>query len=414
MWKITQRLPYPIEHQHITPPLGTADDSALARSAAADDSPLTYALNLGWRIAHLYALADDFEAGVGDTLLPLHHSLAPGDQLELQLRAAAGDARRAEIPERAAALDALAPLALAAAESTEHREEFRSQLRCCHIAIDKELWARREADGKAYELGNGLSDTYNRIYRAYRDEAIDTEGEWRAVFAEQRIERLKTHLHDLQSRLDARGVTVVSDHLDAWRRRVEGDRRSGGFRVPSRAATRVLLRRQTTIWRQLLAGDKEPEAYLDRQQRARIRGELARMVWRRYLRFLPALAVVVGGLVVGGAYSSEIVAWYNDSPFTASATTLLASLTGALGITQASVGLTVRTRAREWTELLWNRALTKRVTDVTLLVDKLLPVRSSARVVEAGIEAGRRARARAAAVRKRNRGARRQGSPAAS
>ena len=64
----------------------------------AGDSPLTYALNLGWRIAHLYALTDDFDAPLEDTLLPLHHSLACDDQPELQVLAAASDARRAEIP----------------------------------------------------------------------------------------------------------------------------------------------------------------------------------------------------------------------------------------------------------------------------------------------------------------------------
>lgn len=370
-----------------------------ATATATHDSPLSYALNLGWRIAYLYALADDFDPPLDDTLLPLHHSLAPDDQLELQVLAAVGDARRAEIPACAEALDALVPLARAAAGSVEHCEEFRQQVRACHIAVDKELWARREADGKAYELGNGLSDTYNRICRAYRDPAIDMEREWQEVFDPQRIERLKTHLHDLQSRLDARAVTVVSDHLNAWRARVATMRETPGFKAPSRDDTRVFLRRQTTIWRQLLAGDKQPEGYLGREERARVRGELGKMVWRRYLPWFPAVVLAVAGLVTLAANLGNVTDWYQNNSAAKGMLTLGVSLAGALGITHASVGLTVRTRLREWTELLWGRALAKRVTAVTLLVDELLPDPTRSRLVEATVHVGHGAGARASALR---------------
>jgi len=58
---------------------------------------LTAAFQLGWRIAELYAQVTDPGEPSGDTLLPGHQSLEPEDQLELQLRAAAGAARRAGI-----------------------------------------------------------------------------------------------------------------------------------------------------------------------------------------------------------------------------------------------------------------------------------------------------------------------------
>jgi hypothetical protein len=258
------------------------------------------------------------------------------------------------------------------------------------------LWARSEAEGKAYELGNGLSDTYNRICRAYRDPRIDVAKEWRDVFDERRIERLKGHLHDLQSRLDPRAVTVVSDHLDAWQTRVT---HGGDFNAPAVAAVRLLLRRQTLIWRQLLAGDKEPEAFLDHTQRATVRNELARMVWKRYLPWVPVLGAVVAVLLLAAANLGELSRWYRQNP--AGTATLLASVAGALGITQASVGLSVRTRLRDWTELLWNRALAKRVTDVTLIVDQLLPVSKRPRVVQAAVHAGQRAGATTSRARGR-------------
>ena len=116
------------------------------------------------------------------------------------------------------------------------------------------LWARSESEAKAYELGNGLSDTYNRICRAYSDQKIDVAEEWQKVFDGERIQRLKNHLQDIQSRLDRRAVTVVSDHLDAWHTRVSV---CEDFTTPTLASVRRLLRRQTIMWRQLLAGDKD-------------------------------------------------------------------------------------------------------------------------------------------------------------
>src|SRR5438445_10574890 len=101
---------------------------------------------------------------------------------------------------------------------------------------------------------------------------MDLYAECQAVFSEPRIRRLKECLHDLQSRLDPRAVTVVSDQLDAWQARVS----QTPVTPPAEGAVRRLLRRQTIVWRQLLVGDKKPEAFLDRQQRAGLRKELAR------------------------------------------------------------------------------------------------------------------------------------------
>ena len=70
---------------------------------------------------------------------------------------------------------------------------------------------------------------------------------------------------------------------------------------------------------------------------------------------------------------TDLSHWYEHNFATTGAATLLASLAGAIGITLASVGLTVRTRMSQWTELLWNRAIASRVTAATLTVDELLP-----------------------------------------
>jgi hypothetical protein len=155
------------------------------------------------------------------------------------------------------------------------------------------------------------------------------------------------------------------------------------------------LRRQTIIWRQLLVGDKRPEAFLDRHQRATLGRELTKLAWKRYLPCVPALAVLVGLLLLAVANFSHLSHWYQHNLAATGAATLLASVAGALGITMASVGFTVRTRMSEWTELLWSRAVAKRVTEVTLCVDDLLAPLPRHPVVRTARRAGQRTSAKA-------------------
>ena len=322
------------------------------------DAPLTAALLLGWRVAELYALVDDTGAPASDTLLPAHGSLEPADQLELQLRAAAGVAARAGVTSKGASLEELVRQARGATATPQAAEAFRTHLRRCHIEVQKDLWALDESAGKAYELGGGLSDTYGRICRAYRRDAEDTLATWEDVFLAARVERLKKLLDDLQSRLNAAGVAVVRAQLDAWCAGVAA--RLGADRLPPEQRVREGLRRQTVIWRQLLTGDKAPEAYLDRQARAALHDDLRALVWRRYRGWALALAAVV------------VAAWLARHHLAGPGSAALAAAT-ALGLTKASVLLSVRGRLDQWSRLLWDRALAQKIVEVTLTLDSVLP-----------------------------------------
>jgi hypothetical protein len=323
----------------------------------APDAPLAAALLLGWRVAELYALVDDTGEPVGDTLLPAHESLEPADQLELQLRAASGDAARAGVTSQGASLETLVDAARAAASSPAAAEAFRGRLRRGHIEVQKDLWARDEALGKAYELGNGLSDTYGRVCRAYRD-ADDALAIWQDVFLPDRVERLKRLLDDLQSRLNASGVAVVRAQLEAWSAGVAARLRAGA--LPPEQRVREGLRRQTVIWRQLLTGDKAPEAYLDRQARAALHDDLRALIWRRYRRWAVVLAAAILALLLARPYLDH-------------AAPAIVAAAGALGLTKASVLLTLRGRLDQWSRLLWERALAQSVVDATLTLDSVLP-----------------------------------------
>jgi hypothetical protein len=351
------------------------------------DGPLAAAVLLGWRVAELYALVDDTGTPASDTLLPAHGSLEPADQLELQLRAACGDARRAGVTSKGAALDQLVERARAAPVSAAAADAFRAQLRSCHIEIQKDLWALDESAGKAYELGNGLADTHGRICRAYRRDGEEPATAWQQVFLPVRIERLKKLLDDLQSRLNASGVAVVRAQLGAWCEGVQSRLRSG--EAPSEERVREGLRRQTIIWRQLLAGDKEPEAYLDRHARAALRDDLRHLIWRRSRRW----AIVLGAVFFALAMAVPHLRWLYHSDFVQNGLgPALVAVSGAVGITKASVLFTVRGRLDQWSQLLWNRALAQKVVEATLTLDAVLP--PSARERRIGASVPKRARAR--------------------
>jgi hypothetical protein len=347
---------------------GAGEASEATTTLAAPEVSPTAALQLGWRVAELYAQVNDPGEPSNDTLLPAHQSLEAEDQLELQLRAAAGDARRAGIPSKARALEQLVRSARRAPDSAEAAEAFRTEVRDCHVELSKELWAHDEAGGRAYELGNGMSDTYNRICRSYLVADEEPRTAWVGMFASDRVERLKKLLDDLQSRLNPAGVAVVRHHLDVWRDNVPDRIEADG--PPPLEKVRQGLRRQTIIWRQLLAGDKEPEAYLSSDARAELRGDLRELVWSRCRRWILPAAGILFLLVF---FLPQVIAWYERSVLETGIASALVAVAGAVGLTKASMLATVRTRAKQWSELLWNRAVAKKVSDMTLVLDSVLP-----------------------------------------
>jgi hypothetical protein len=352
----------------------------MTTSPTSPDTALAAAVLLGWRVAELYALIDDTGTPAKDTLLPAHASLDPADQLELQLRAAAGNAQRAGVTSKGASLQELVDRARAAPSSPAAAEAFRARLRCCHIEVQKDLWALDESAGKAYELGNGLSDTYGRLCRAYRRDEEDEAATWEEVFAPERIERLKKLLDDLQSRLNAGGVAVVRAQLETWSEQVPVRLKSGP--VPCERLVRDGVRRQTIIWRQLLAGDKEPEAFLDRAARGELRDELRRLIWRRYRHWLLPLSAALFTFVVAFPH---VVSLYEKGIVRPGLASALVAVTGALGITKASVLFTVRGRLDQWSALLWNRAVAQKVVDQTLTLDSVIPAAAVPRRLHVGV-----------------------------
>lgn len=337
-------------------------------------SEVAHAIDLGWRIAALHAISPATlspTTPLGAELLVNRDNLPAGDRMELEVKAIAGVAGRAGAALAPPALDALLALAADTDSSRSGEQAFRAQLARHHIDIQKKLWAANEPAGKAYELGNFLSDSWNRITRPSIHPG--PHAELSEIFDRDRVERIKLLLDDLQSRIDPVAAHVVSSHLDQWCDRVAGAKLAAG-RGPDADLTLAEnvkrlepVQRQTVIWRQMLSGDKEPEAWIGQAERAQVRDEFSKQVWGRYRRWwwLALLLAVAAGAI---GY------WYADDPDEARglATAALALL-GAFGVTRASMTAALKRGALNWSELMWNRALAAVICRKTSMLDELYP-----------------------------------------
>jgi hypothetical protein len=369
--------------------LGAASDEPTAfAKRRSTDQEIACAIDLGWRMAELYGLrACELPQDSSEDLLPARSRLPAGERLQLELLAAVGDATRVGAPideERLA--DLLKMAEKAGSAPSDNEEAFRSQLAAWHVELEKSLWAEHEARGKAYELGNSLSDTWNRVLRGLRPSAESDSSpesrviaELRAVFSEERKQRIRVLLDELQARIDPAAVRVVQRHLDEWCKRVkdrlpeDGQPPTAGFK-PSREGLEP-LRRQALIWRQLLSGDKEPEAYIGRGERTRLRGLLARRIWDDYMRrHWRRVLAVAGGVAAAAVFFVWLVSWYGAHKALATVVVgFVGSIAGAVGLTTASITAALRRSVKTWSELVWNTTLTEVIAEETIQVRDLLP-----------------------------------------
>lgn len=331
------------------------------------ESQISEAITLGWRIATLYSLrAEELPTAPPDNLLPMRRSLPAAERLALELRAAAGDAARLGVALEPAELDELLGLAMRSPAGAEHEAVFLERIRAWHVQLATMLWADHEATGKAYELGSSLADTSNRVIRELRGRRAPrakVSEELRCVFGHERVERMKRLLDDLQARIDPAAARIVKQHLEAWQEAV------GGRRL--RAATRAGLSGlddQIVIWFQLVTGDKEPEAFIGHDDRARVRDTMIARLARSYGRSWKAVSgglLAMAGAAAGGYL---LVAEIDSNAVLAS----LAPIAGALGVRITSIGLTVRKSLDARAELVWNTALVDVISAKTLRVDDVL------------------------------------------
>jgi hypothetical protein len=329
------------------------------------------AIDLGWRVAALHALSPttlQTPSEVNDDMLLNRRSLAPADRLELEVIAIAGVANHLDIPLDHAEIAGLVALARRAADTPEDEQAFRDELARRHTAFDKQLWTANEQSGKAYELGVFISDTWNRVARPRVKD--DPPAELVEVFSPVRVERMKLLLDDLQTRVDPVAVHTVSNHLNAWSKRLSAvppDVPGSGLGTQEAIAVLEPVERQAIIWRQLLTGDKEPEAFIGQARRGEVRDELTKQLWKRYRRMAWLLPVVAAiGLLLGFEYA-------HNKDLAKSLAGAFFAITGALGLTRAAMISTVRRGVQSWGDLMWNRALAVVICRETSLLHEVFP-----------------------------------------
>ena len=351
-----------------------AKEPASRRSTRAE---IASSIDLGWRVAALHALSPTTlkaPSPVTDGMLLNRRSLSASDRAELEVRAIAGIAARVGVALEQAELDELLDLASRAGASKAGEQAFRDRIEALHIDFEKGLWATDEPTGKAYELGNFLADSWTRVLRPRIKP--DSYAELQEIFSPVRVQRMKLIVDDLQARLDPLAAHTVTTHLGQWRDRVASAKPA----APAGASHEQLVHelepveRQTIIWRQMLTGDKEPEAWIDRANRGEVRDEFTRLIWSRYRRtlrwLLPLVAVV--GAVLGILYA-------NNSEYVRGLAGTALALAGTVGLTRATMTSALKRGLQSWGDLMWNRALASVVCRYTSVLDELLPPPAAAR-----------------------------------
>lgn len=338
-------------------------------------SEIASAIDLGWRVAALHALSPTTlraPSPVSDDMLLNRRSLSAPDRADLEVRAIAGVASRVGVPIPQPDLDRLLELARGSGASVEAEQAFRKQLAHQHIEFDKRLWAGDEPSGKAYELGNFLSDTWNRVLRP-RVHA-DPHSELLEIFSPMRVQRMKLLLDDLQARVDPVAAHAVETHLGQWRDRVteapveQARASAAGLSEDEILATLEPVERQSIIWRQMLTGDKEPEAWIGHARRAEVRDEFTKQLWNRYRRRLAWLLPLVAVL---GAAAGLLYA--DNSDYVRGLIGTALALAGTVGLTRASMTSALKRGLQNWGDLMWNRALSAVICRETLVLDELFP-----------------------------------------
>lgn len=360
-----------------------AKEIAPRRSTRAE---IASAIDLGWRVAALHALSPtDMHAPspISDDMLLNRRSLSASDRADLEVRAIAGVASRVGVAISEPDLDRLLELADGSGGSQEAEQAFRKQLARQHIEFEKRLWAADEPSGKAYELGNFLSDTWNRVVRPRVKP--DPHSELLEIFSPMRVQRMRLLLDDLQTRVDPVAAHAVETHLGQWRDRlttgaVEQARASASELAEDEVlATLEPVERQTIIWRQMLTGDKEPEAWIGNAQRAEVRDEFTKQLWKRYRRQLIVLLPLVAVL---GAAGGLLYAKHPDEVRGLIGTAL--ALLATVGLTRASMTSALKRGLQQWGDLMWNRALSAVICRETSVLDELIAPPVSPRAVKRG------------------------------
>ena len=277
---------------------GQAADAGWRSAAAAASEPEPQnlsraAFQAGWLMAQLYGPVLD-GGGSSAGHLPSVSELPEADRVDLSLR-------ELEVALSTCAAEIAYPPDLETVKNAprtgDWHQGFKDALMGLHRLLIAELTVRDQCLGHAFCLGRSLSDT------AWLPADLTT-------FTQQlnpyRVAELDGWLADLPDMLGQDAVIAVRGSLRTWsawaanpftgRRRLDW--------VRDGESVELALRRQGSVWRDLLSGERDPESLLTAEAyigatdiAVRRVGSLARQVLVRLWYAIVPLLAMVGGLV---------------------------------------------------------------------------------------------------------------------
>jgi hypothetical protein len=229
----------------------------------------------------LTGLAEDPDLGLGaanaSPLTPADHGLSDGASVRDLLRALEYRMDHAQAPITA----------------DKSFDQFTEALWRWDSKI-QDTFTLRPTIAAAYQLGRGLAETYWSLDPSPGGDADDGWRSWEFLLGSERREFLKRQLGRLDGYLDPLTPSAVSTSLYAWGAVAARE----DWRKAQHA--RRDLYQQTLLWRDLLRGERRPEALISQRTRpwqVGVSWRIVRSLAPQLLLGVVSLLLLVGGVV---------------------------------------------------------------------------------------------------------------------
>jgi len=320
----------------ITPPAGSPSTSL---------API--ALNLGWRMAELYAAPvprGPIHLPPAVRTLPGSGALSSNQHFAIlvgQVDAAIKPLRvilQTTGLEPESGLAYLRGVASGADPTQVHKEaDVRAVILSLHITITERLASSAPGPATAYGLGRALADTCHVT-------ADSSAWEMTAAFDHHRLENLYDWLGQLEEIFPDRAARAVTQSLRMWQSWIQAPPRRGRYgrltASPDATAVTTALIRQGALWRRVLTAEQDPLRLLGPQDYVNAGVGFLIRVRRIVTQFVMQWAWVIAILLAGLGASVWAAVTYASTDV-GKLTAVLVSLVGAFGLSWKGVGGTL-------------------------------------------------------------------------
>jgi hypothetical protein len=331
----------------------------------APDAKVSVAFALGWQMAEMYRPELRGTREPADPAdLPGIGSFNEGQLTELGLHQVNAALAKLKEPIADAGQDLSLVRTIATAihngEDDGPRRDLVLQL---HVQLLSTLTASDFRLGKAYGLGRALADTCRNP---------QTMADLEREFEPGRIGTLRDWISDLASALPPNAGHSVRESLERWCKRLAAEPGTASEHLDDLLER---LRRQGTLWRALLSGEKLGRDALELSNYVRAAESLVVRMRDVVLRFISRFRLMFAAIVLLFAGGIALAVWVSDG--TAAG---IASIAASLGLTWKGVGGSLGRAVAKVEQPAWDAQLDVAIADaITLLPATLWPPPKPAR-----------------------------------